>query len=285
MECDAVMNRSLGLNSRGSRAALLIGTSRTALRSFNLLAAASVVSLIAALGLPSAACAQSAVDSLHAVDSSALVSDAPDTSYALPAPGVPLADPTIDGDAISDANPPDDPEPDIPVLARKDSRTASTSSSGWDRVGDTDTESQSEDPSSKVLELPQVITPSEAQQSPANSDENSDQTADEGGSSPSDQLGSADDYQDEQHPTVMGVYIAPVPFQQQVNPYGANNYRSYRGPINPGFAPGFVPTAPFRLGQSQPLTNGLNTMNSAIMRTSPMFPHGGPSMGLWTRAH
>jgi hypothetical protein len=275
------MNRSLWLNTRGSRTALLIGTSRIALRSFNLLAAASVVSLIAALGLPSAACAQSVLDSLHAVDSSALVSDAPDTPYALPAPGVPLADPTTDGDAISDANLPDDPEPDIPVLARKDSRTASTSSSGWDLVGDTDTESQSEDPSSKVLEVPQVVTPSEAQQPPANSD----QTADEGGSSPSDQVGSADDYQDEQYPTVMGVYIAPVPFQQQVNPYGANNYRSYRGPINPSFGPGSVPTAPFRLGQSQPLTNGLNTMNSAIMPTSPMFPHGGPSMGLWTRAH
>jgi hypothetical protein len=279
------MNRSFWLNTRGSRAPFSIGTSRTALRSFNLLAAASVIALIAALGITSAACAQSTLDSLHAVDSSALVSGAPETPYALPAPAVPLADPTTDGDAISDSNPPDDPEPDIPVLARKDSSSNAASHSGWDRIGDTDTESESEDPSNKVLEVPQVVTPPEAQQSPANSDENSDQTADEGGSSPSDQVGSADDYKDEQYPTVMGVYIAPVPFQQQVNPYVANNYRSYPGPVNPSFGPNFVPTAPFRLGQSQPLANGLNTMNSAIMRTSPMFPHGGPSMGMWTRTH
>src|SRR6266851_3171634 len=103
-----------------------------------------------------------------AVDSSAL-----EAGYAEP-PAV--ADP-----------PPDAPIDGIAPVAAADSPDDSADAhSGWVRSGDTD----SEDGASKVLEVPQVVDP-------ANAQPGKDQAAHDGDSSSEDQVGSVDDYQDE----------------------------------------------------------------------------------------
>jgi len=141
--------------------------------------------------------------------------------------------------------------------------------SGWVRSDDVETDNSSPD---QVLEVPQVAAP-------ANSDGN-DQAAPNGDSAP-DQVGSVDDYQDEDDVNVSGIYIQ----QGGVNAYGYNpSLRN--GRVNPAFGP-FYPRSNSSSGPSmnRPGNNGMNT---AIGSTSPMMPtpHSLSPMpgGWWNRA-
>jgi hypothetical protein len=184
-----------------------------------------------------------------AVDSSALVEE----GYAEPpATADPPADAPIDGIApIAAADSPDD---------------SAAANSGWVRSDDTD----SDDGASKVLEVPQVVDP-------ANAQPGKDQAAHDGDSSSEDQVGSVDDYQDEYDTEIAGVYIPYIPVVPggSPNPYG---YRSNPG-LNPSFGPSYAPFSPAGSNIARP---GAAGMNGAIGPTSPMFPHNfAPIPGGW----
>jgi hypothetical protein len=206
-------------------------------------------------------------------------SSAPATDYALPPHGGSLIEPAPRDDAtLEDAT----PSAETPATSRVAMRTKPTAAvnpdaagddgsdvsaathSGWDRVGDVYTDTNNEDRADKVLEVPQVLPPA----SPLPDD--ADQTAQEGGSETPGQVGSIDDYQDEEESAVMGVYGVPVLLgPARINPFGVSAFRSIQAPLNrsfgPRFVPGFVPIVP------RPVAGG---MNSAILPTSPMFPRG-----------
>lgn len=147
---------------------------------------------------------------------------------------------------------------------------------GWDRSGDIETENGN--PPDKVLEVPQVVDPANA--SPP---DGADPAARDGASPSDDQVGSIDDYQDEED-IGAGAYVYPLP-QVGPNTLGINAYR-----INPGlgvrFGPTYAPATPANVNRALPSSN---RMNSAIGSTSPMFPttqsvSPGPGGGWWTRA-
>jgi hypothetical protein len=206
-------------------------------------------------------------------------SSAPITEYALPPPGGSLIEPAPRDDAIlEDATPSAETSatsraavPTTPGAAVKpvtapdnDSDVSPAAHSGWDRVGDVYTDTNSEDQADKVLEVPQVLPP--ANQQP----DDADQTAQDGEGRMPDQVGSIDDYQDEEDSAVMGAYGVPVLLgPARINPFGVSAFRSIQAPLNRSFGPrfvsGFVPTVP------RPAAGG---MNSAILPTSPMFPRG-----------
>ena len=196
-----------------------------------------------------------------------------------------LAQSTTDTLALSaaeDASPPAiaDPPADAPIdgiapLTKAASGSASDDSaedrSGWVRSGDVETDTAN--PRDKVLEVPQVVDPANAQPSG-----DTGQAARDGNSSSDDQVGSIDDYQDEED---TGVYINQIP-QGGVNAYGINTGRMSPG-INSAFGRGYVPTNPSGPNIALPSGNGMNT---AVGSSSPMLPHNMPPSpgGWWIRA-
>jgi hypothetical protein len=214
-------------------------------------------------------------------------SSAPATDYALPPPGGSLIEPAMPDDATTEDATPDEETrseatssaavPTKPSAAVKNRVTAADNGSargeahsGWDRVGDVDADTDNDDQADKVLEVPQALPSADPQPS-----DDSDQTAQENGSQPPDdqdptpdQVGSIEDYEDEEDGALMGAYgvpvlIAPVginPFG--VSPFNAPLYR--RGGFGQGLQRGFVPIVP------RPFWG----TNSAILPTSPMFPSG-----------
>jgi hypothetical protein len=236
------------------------------------IATAPIIIAFVVLTVATPAFAQSSL-----VSSSALATD-----YALPPPEGSLIEPAPRDDAsLEDATPsaetpatssaavPTTPSAAEPVTATDHgSDTSAAAHSGWDRIGDVYTDTDSEGQADQVLEVPQVQPPANPQPS-----DDADQTAQEGGSQTlhqdptSDQVGSIDDYQDEEDCAVMGIFIVPVPVR--INPYGVRAFRSVQAPLNPDFGPRFVPG--FMPMVPRPVAGG---MNSAILPTSPMFPRG-----------
>jgi hypothetical protein len=249
-------------------------------RGIPLLAGASTIIAFVALALAAPVFAQTSLDS----------SSAPPTDYAVPPPSDgSLVEPSIPGDTAADDMDSDDdgdtassnaaaPAPHVSaksaaVPARGSAATATHS--GWNRVSDVDEDTPDSAQSDKVLEVPQVLPPVNSQPSV-----NADETTPDGGndgnqladqSPPPEQVGSIDDYQDEEESAIVGVFVVPVPLGAVgISPYGMNVFQS--GPLSPGFGSGFVPGfTPF-----VPSTTALRPfgggMNSAIMPTSPMFP-------------
>jgi hypothetical protein len=185
--------------------------------------------------------------------------------------------------AAGDAAPPAvaDPPADAPIDGIAPLTVAASGSasedpaeehSGWVRSGDVETDNGN--PRDKVLEVPQVVDPANAQPSDA-----AGQATRDGDSSSDDQVGSIDDYQDQEETGVVGVYIAPIP-RGGVNPYGINTGRVNPG-LNPPFVPGYFPMSPSGLNIALPSGNGMNT---AVGPTSPMLParrNMAPSPGGW----
>jgi len=234
------------------------------------IAIAPIIVAFAALTVAAPVFAQSSFDS----------SSAPATDYALPPPGGSLIEPAPrDDGTLEDATPSAETSATSsaamrtkPAAAVKPdtagddgSDVSAAAHSGWDRVGDVYTDTNSEDRADEVLEVPQVLPPADSQPS-----DDAEQTAQEDGSQTPDQVGSIEDYQDEEDSAVMGVYGVPVLLgPARINPFGVNAFRSIQAPLNrsfgPRFVPGFVPLVP------RPVAGG---MNSAILPTSPMFPRG-----------
>jgi hypothetical protein len=232
--------------------------------------AAPIIIAFAVLTVATKAFAQSSLDS----------SSAPATDYALPPPGGSLIEPAPRDDATLEDATPDGATPRTatssaavpttpsakPFPATDHGADASAAAhSGWDRVGDVYTDTDSEDRADKVLEVPQVLSPADPQPS-----DDAEQTAQDEGSQTPDQVGSIEDYQDEEDSAVMGVYGVPVLLAPAgINSFGVSAFRSIQAPLNrnfrPRFVPGFVPMVP------RPIGGG---MNSAILPTSPMFPRG-----------
>jgi hypothetical protein len=158
------------------------------------------------------------------------------------------------GDSTSSAAMPAD------TAANNSPDDSAAAHSEWDRFGDVYTGTDSDGQSDQVLEVPQA--------SPQPSDD-ADQTAQEGGNQSSDQVGSIDDYQDEEDGALMGVYGVPVVLGPVgINPFAVSAFHAplnHRVGLGRGFQPGFVPIVP------RPFGGG---MNSAILPTSPMFPSG-----------
>ncbi len=235
------------------------------------IATAPIVIALAVLSVATPAFAQSSLDS-----------SAPATDYALPPPGDSLIEPapgddatskdaSLDGGtprtATSSAAVPTTPSAAVkPFTATDHGADASAAPhSGWDRVGDVYTDTDSEDRADKVLEVPQVLSPADPQPS-----DDAEQTAQEEGSQTPDQVGSIEDYQDEEDGAIMGIYGVPVLLApSRINSFGVSAFRSVQPRLNanfrPRFVPGFVPMVP------RPAGGG---MNSAILPTSPMFPRG-----------
>jgi hypothetical protein len=236
------------------------------------IATAPIIIAFAVLTVATPAFAQSSLDS----------SSAPATDYALPPPRGSLIEPAPGDDATSKNASPDGATPRTatssaavpttpsaavkPFTATDHGADASAAAhSGWDRVGDVYTDTDSEDRADKVLEVPQVLSPADPQPS-----DDAEQTAQDEGSQTPDQVGSIDDYQDEEDSAVMGVYGVPVLLAPAgINSFGVSALRSIQPPLNRNFSqrfvPGFVPMVP------RPVRGG---MNSAILPTSPMFPRG-----------
>jgi hypothetical protein len=290
---------------------------RNGLKSRPCFATAAIIAALIALPSAAPVFAQSSLDS----------SAAPPTDYAVPPPGGSLVEPSLPGSAVTDDSAPEDSIPgdtsagdasaadvapgDVgpgeaaageastmpddsagPPVVVKNGTPDTKPHRAWDRVGDVETDSESEDPADKVLEVPQVVQ-SQSPQTSDNDDQSADadqtagadQTADadqgaqDGGFPSPDEVGSVNEYQNEEDDSaVMGIYVVPVPYGPVgISPYAANTYRSVPVPgyVNAGgFLPGFVPGAPFGTVNVRSFGSG---MNSPIMRTSPMFPH--PSMG------
>jgi hypothetical protein len=220
---------------------------------------------------------------------------APDSGYALPPPdGGSLADPSPSSDAAADGDstsadasagdtsasvtPPIDlaspiggssSSSGIASVAAADGSASASAHSGWDRVGDTETGDESEESGDKVLEVPQAVPSPDV-----SSGNGGNQSAQGNDAAPPDEVGSVDDYQDEQDMGVMGVYVVPVPTGPPVlnPPFRAGTFGTTRAPANPPYQQSGVPT--FRLGASGIPFAGV--MNSAIMPTSPMYPRGIP---------
>ncbi len=242
------------------------------------IAIAPIVMAFAALVMTVPAFAQASPDSAPPV-----------TDYALPPPdGGSLVEPSMPGDATPDGATPDDasaedgsPADTTPAIPADGAKAAaagigsagSAKPSDWSRDGDVDGDSESEDPASKVLEVPQVIQSDNSQPAGDNSqasDDDADQTAQGGESPPPEQVGNVDQYQNEDDSAVMGVYAVPVPFGPVgMSPYAANTFRSIQAPVNQGFLPGFAPGMPFGTVNVRRFGRG---MNSTVLSTSPMFP-------------
>ena len=184
----------------------------------------------------------------------------------------PATDGTL-GDALPSGAPPIDlasPLGGIAPIAAADGGSTSSSHSGWDRVGDSesDSHSDSDDSGNSVLEVPQAV-PTDASPAGGNG-----QSAQGGDSSPPDEIGSVNDYQDEQDNTVIGVYITPPNGPPVLNPpssvgtFGAG--RASKVPDQPNNGPILLRPG---VGGMRPFAGG---MNSAIMPTSPMYPRGMP---------
>jgi len=214
-------------------------------------------------------------------------SSAPTTDYALPPPGGSLIEPAMPDDATTkDATPDEETRSDAtssaavptkPSAAVKNRVTAADNGSaigeahsGWDRVGDVDAGTDNDDQVDKVLEVPQALPSPDPQPS-----DDSDQTVQEDGSqSPDDQdptpdqVGSIEDYEDEEDGVLMGGYGVPVLIAPVgISPFGVSAFHAplhRRGGFGQGFQRGFVPIVPRPFGGR----------NSAILPTSPMFPSG-----------
>jgi hypothetical protein len=242
--------------------------------------ASTIIAFVAlALALVAPVFAQTSLDS----------SSAPPTDYAVPPPSDgSLVEPSIpgetttndvdsddDGTASSDAAAPAPHAAANPVAPAASGSAVTAKHSGWNRVSDVDEDTPKGEQSDKVLEVPQVLPPVNPQPSV-----DADETAPDGGndgnqladqSPPPEQVGSIDDYQDEEESAIVGVFVVPVPLGAVgISPYGMNVFQP--SPFNPGFGTGFVPGfTPF-----VPSTTALRPfgggMNSAIMPTSPMFP-------------
>jgi len=247
-------------------------------RGIPLFVGASTIIAIVALALAAPVLGQTSLDS----------SSAPPTDYAVPPPSDgSLVEPSIPSDTTADDMDSDDdtassdaaaPAPHVaakPVAPAARGSAATATHSGWNRVSDVDEDTPNGTQSDKVLEVPQVLPPVNSQPSV-----DADETAPDGGndgnlsadqSPPPEQVGSIDDYQDEEESAIVGVFVVPVPLGAVgISPYGMNVFQS--APLSPGFGTGFVPGfTPF-----VPSTTALRPfgggMNSAIMPTSPMFP-------------
>jgi len=244
--------------------------------------------------VPSAGAADVSASSTFAPTAGATII-APDSGYGLPPPdGGSLADPSSSSDAVAvedatsgdasscdssaSAVPPIDlaspfggrsPSSGIAPVAAADRSASASSHSGCDRVGDTETEDESKESGDKVLEVPQAIPSPDV-----SSGDGGNQSVQGNDAAPPDEVGSVDDYQDEQDMGVMGVYVVPVPTGPPVlnPPFRAGTFGTTQAPANPPYRQSGVPT--FRLGASRiPFADG---MNSAIMPTSPMYPRGIP---------
>jgi hypothetical protein len=192
------------------------------------------------------------------------------TAMALALASPALAQFTPDSPAASDAEdaaPPVAADPPAPIGSVTSTAAAAAASSasdgsaadnsGWVRSDDED----SGGPPDKVLEVPQVVDPADGQPSAGAGG----QAAPNGDSSSPDQVGSVDDYQDEQDGDIGGVYISPG----ALSPFGGGRFRANPGPLNPAFG-----SANARINQFGPniARPGFNGMNTAIGSTSPMFP-------------
>jgi hypothetical protein len=207
-------------------------------------------------------------------------SSAPATDYALPPSGGSLIEPAMPDDPTTEDATPDQGTrtdttssagvPSKPIAANKnhvttpdDGSARGEAHSRWDRVGDVDTDD--DDQADKVLEVPQALPSADPQPS-----DDSDQTAQQDGSqSPDDQnptpdqVGSIEDYQDEEEGALMDVYGVPVLIAPLgVSPFHPSPYR--RGGFGRRFQRGFVPGVP------RPFVG----TNSGFLLTGPMFPSG-----------
>jgi len=217
---------------------------------------------------------------------------APDSGYALPppddgslaepasSPGDTSADaatepaPTPDeaaNDALPSSMPPIDlssPLGGIAPIAVVDGDSSSAPHSGWDRVGDSDSDTggdgDSADSGNSVLEVPRAVPSPDAS---AGNDVS--QSAQGGDSAPPDQIGSVDEYQDEQD-NPMAIYISPANGPPLLSPPFAASTFGNHSTANVSIQPGGGPMLPSGVGM-RPFMGG---MNSAIMPTSPMFPRG-----------
>jgi hypothetical protein len=193
-----------------------------------------------------------------------------------------LAQFTPDSPSVSDSEDPSppaiaDPPADVPIESAAPAAAASASASdhsaadhsGWDRASDEDNSG----PPDKVLEVPQVVAPADGQPPAATG-----QAAPNGDSSSPDQVGSVDDYQDEDDGDLGGGgYVSAGALNSvRVGTVGGNP-----GPLNPALGSGYIPMNPSGANLARPGANGMNT---AIGSTSPMLPssHGlSPMPGRW----
>jgi hypothetical protein len=238
---------------------------------------APVIIIFAALTVTTPAFAQSALDS----------SSAPATDYALPPPRGSLIQPAMPEDSTTEDATPDEEtrsdatssaavptEPSAAVKSRVTAAdhypTSGEEHSAWDRVGDLGDDSDDDDQADNVLEVPQALPSADPQPS-----DDSDQTAqDDGSQSPDDQaptpdqVGSIEDYDDDEDGALMGAYgvqvlIAPLGINpSEVSTFHAPRYRQRA--FAQGFQRGFVPIVPRQFGGT----------NSAVLPTSPTFPSG-----------
>lgn len=233
---------------------------------------------MATLGLAAPAFAQASLGGYDAAAALATPTDAaPDSGYALPPPDDgSLADPASSpGDASADAAIEPAPAPDeaasdaLPSSVPPIDLAASLggiapvaaadgdAGSGWDRVGDSESHTGSDGyTGNSVLEVPQA-TPS------AGND--ASQSAQGGDSAPPDQVGSVDEYQDEQD-YYWPIYVGPPLLNP---PFAASTFGNH-STANVSIQSGGRPMLPSGVGM-RPFMGG---MNSAIMPTSPMFPRG-----------
>jgi hypothetical protein len=238
------MKRILLLIVRGDRSAV----------GFAIASILMIVMIVVALALASPALAKFTPDSPAS-------SDAEDA--APPAVADPPADVPIDGVASPAA-----------AAASSASDDSAAEHSGWVRSDDVDTSN----PPDRVLEVPQVANPSDGPPTASTSG----QAGPNDDSSSPDQVGSINDYQDEDDGDIGGGYIGPG----TLYPYGAGTFRANAGPLNPAFRPGYVPINPYGPNIGRP---GMNGMNTAVGSTSPMLP--GPRNlspmpgGWWNRSH
>lgn len=167
-----------------------------------------------------------------------------------------------DATAAAIADPPADASIDsvAPLAAAESgSSDAAERHSEWERTGDD--EQAPTDSQGKVLEVPPA-----AKSAP--------QPSGNGDAPAPDQIGSINDYQDEEDGTIGGVYIAPAPLGSR-NPYGIGTTPSNPG-INPPFLPGYVPMPSSGANVALP---GAHWMNATIGPTSPMMPRRMPTPG------
>jgi hypothetical protein len=218
---------------------------------------------------------------------SSLDSSAPATDYALPPPRGSLIEPAMPDDpATEDAAPDEETRNDAtssaagptqPSAAVKNrvttadkGSTRGEAHSGSDQVGDVDTDTENDDQADKVLEVPQALPSADPQlsdDSDQTAQEDSNQSPDDQDPTP-DQVGSIEDYEDEEEGATMGVYGVPVLIAPVgINPFGVSAFHApphRRDGFGQRFQPGFVPIVP------RPFVG----TNSAILPTSPMFPSG-----------
>jgi hypothetical protein len=239
--------------------------------------AASIMIAFTALTATTQVFAESVLDS----------SSAPATDYALPPPKGSLIEPAMPDDPPTEEAMPDEDRgsnaisnaavPSNPMAAAKTRVTAADngsardeSHSGWNRVGDDDADMEDDDQADKVLEVPQALPSADPEPF-----DDLGQTALQDGSQPPDdqdptpdQVGSIEDYQDEEEGALMGVYGVPVLIEQVgIKPFGVTAFhaRPYRRDgFGQRFQRGFVPIVP------RPFVG----TNSGILPTGPMFPSG-----------